>query len=525
MSEPSRTPARSVWRYPSAGGVVALAAALAGAVFGRSQLADVVMVFLLGIVVVSLRLGYGPSLLAAVLSVLVYDFFFIPPFYSFAVSDLSHVVTFGVMLLVAVVISSLTQRVRTQAEEARERERRTSVLYGLSRDLTRAQGVQAVVAAAAEHIAHVLGSRVGVMLPDGSDNLRPVFESAGIEATIAGERGVAHRVWQTHLPAGRGAPTFSDSQGLYLPLIGSKGAVGVLAILPKDNHPFADPDQLYFLDAFSSQVAVAIERAELAREADHKQALVEAEQLRNALLSSVSHDLRTPLAIITGSASTLLGSERDVSSDERRSLLTNIYDEAGRLNRLIGNLLDMTRLESGQVTVKKEWFPIEELIGVARARTEAVLKDRDVRVIVPSDLMAPVDGILVEQALVNVLENAAKYTEPATPIEIAARREDRRIVIDIADRGPGFAEGEEDLVFLKFYRGRHRAAVGAGLGLAIARAIAVAHGGSLTAENRDGGGAKFSLSLPIEGEPPEPPAVPGPESAAPGKEQVVWKAL
>jgi two-component system sensor histidine kinase KdpD len=517
---------REWWRYASAAGGVAISAAVAGAVFGRSQLADVVMVFLLGIVIVSLRLGYGPSLLAGALSVLVYDFFFIPPYYSFAVTDLSHVVTFGVMLLVAVVISSLTQRVRQHADAAAERERRTSVLYGLSRDLSRALGVQAVGAAAAEHIEEVLGSRVSILLPNANDDLRPVYESPGIREIVAGERGVAHRAWQTHMSAGRGAPTFSDSQGLYLPLVASRGAVGVLGIVPRDPRHFGDANQVYFLDAFASQVAAAIERAELAREAERRQAEVEAEQLRNALLSSVSHDLRTPLAVITGSASTLLGSSRDVSAVEQKSLLQNIYDEAERLNRLIGNLLDMTRLESGAVVVKKEWFPIEEVIGVARSRTEGALRDRNVRVDATGELMAPLDGVLIEQALVNLLENAAKYTPAGSPIEIHAHPVSpststsgkSEIVIEVADRGPGLLPGEEQRVFEKFYRGRQGAAAGAGLGLAIARGIAIAHGGTLTAANRKEGGAVFTLTLPVEGEPPEPISPSEPQPTATAKE-------
>ena len=277
---------------------------------------------------------------------------------------------------------------------------------------------------------------------------------------------------------------------------------------------------MYFLDAFASQVAAAIERAELTREAERRQAEVEAEQLRNALLSSVSHDLRTPLAVITGSASTLLGPDRDVSAVERRSLLQSIYDEAERLNRLIGNLLDMTRLESGAVNMKKEWFPLEEIIGVARTRTEGSLHDRSVRVNVTGELMAPLDGLLVEQALVNLLENAAKYAGPGTPIEINARAEGPEIVIEVADRGPGLLQGEENRVFEKFYRGRHGTVAGAGLGLAIARGIAIAHGGTLTAKNREGGGAVFTMTLPIEGEPPEPLSPGEPQLPEPAKETV-----
>ena len=205
-----------------------------------------------------------------------------------------------------------------------------------------------------------------------------------------------------------------------------------------------------------------------------------------------------------------------MSPTERRSLLQGIFDEAERLNRLIGNLLDMTRIESGAIQLKKEWYPIEEVIGVARARTHAILTDRAVRVSVSGDLMAPFDGLLVEQALVNVLENAAKYTAPETPIDIDAHLEGSTLAIAIADRGPGLPSGCEDRLFEKFYRGRNGAAPGAGLGLAIARGVAVAHGGRLTAMNREGGGAVFTLTLPIEGKPPDPPST-EPQMIAPGK--------
>jgi two-component system sensor histidine kinase KdpD len=495
---------KSGWlSYLEAAGIVAVAAALSMAVFGRAQLADVVMLFLLGIVIVSLRLGHGPSLFAAVLTVLVYDFLFIPPYYSFAVSDLRHVVTFGVMLLVAGVISSLTRRVRDHAEAARERELRTGVLYHLSRDLARAQSVHAILTAAAEHVAQVFASRMAVFVPRPGDNLSPIYESAGLEATVPAELGVAHTAWRTRLPAGLSAGTFPDSSGFYLPLIASRGSVGVLGVFPDNRHRLDDPDQRYLLDSFASQMAAAMERAELAEEAEHQRIQADAERLRNALLSSVSHDLRTPLAVIAGAASTLLNEPQELPKDERRSLLQSIYDEGDRLNRLIGNLLDMTRLESGTLKVKREWYPIEEIVGVALNRTERLMKGRDVRVTAPSDLLAPVDDVLVEQALVNVLENAAKYSRHGTPIEIRAAAENRELVIEVADRGPGIAAGDEERIFEKFYRGHTESGpTGAGLGLAIARAIAIAHGGRLVAANRDGGGARFTFALPIEGEPP-----------------------
>jgi two-component system sensor histidine kinase KdpD len=491
--------------YVEAAGIVAIAAALSGAVFGRSQLADVVMLFLLGIVIVSLRLGHGPSLFAAVLTVLVYDFFFIPPFYSLSVRDLRHVVTFAVMLLVAAVISGLTRSVRDHAEAVRAREYRTAVLYHLSRDLARAQDVHAILTAAAEHVAQVFASRMVVFVPRPGDNLASVYESAGLGANVRAELGVAHRAWQSRLQAGLSTTTFPESHGLYLPLIASRGSVGVMGLFPEDRHRFDDPDQRYFLDTFASQMAAAMERADLGEEAEHQRLQADTERLRNALLSSVSHDLRTPLAIIAGAASTLLNETQELPKDEKRSLLQSIYDEGDRLNRLIGNLLDMTRLESGTLKVKREWYPVEEIIGVALNRTEQRLKGREVRVSAPPDLLVAVDDVLVEQALVNVLENAAKYTRAGSPIDIRAGTDERVLVIDVGDRGPGLVSGEEERIFEKFYRGqREGGPTGAGLGLAIARAIAVAHGGRLVAKNREGGGALFTLTLPIEGEPPDP---------------------
>jgi len=491
--------------YLEAAGIVAAAAGLSGVVFGRSQLADVVMVFMLGIVVVSLRLGHGPSLFAAGLAVLVYDFFFIPPFYSFAVSDLRHVVTFGVMLLVAFVISSLTKRVRDHAEAARERELRTAVLYDLSRDLARAQSVHAILVAAQDHVARVFASRMAVFVSRPGDNLAAIYESAGLEAHLRAELGVAHAAWRSRFPTGLSTPNFAASQGRYLPLVGSRALVGVMGIFPEDRRRFEDPEARDFLGAFASQMAAAMERAELAEEAERQRIQADTERLRNALLSSVSHDLRTPLAIIAGAASTLLDEAKELPKDERRNLLRSIYEEVDRLNRVIGNLLDMTRLESGTLKVKKEWYPVEEIVGVALNRMEQRLEGREVRVTTPPELLAPVDGVLVEQALVNLLENAAKYTPRGSAVEIRSAGDGTSIVIEVADRGPGIANGDEDRIFEKFYRGQHeKGPSGAGLGLAIARAIAVAHGGRLVAGSREGGGARFVLTLPVEGVPPAP---------------------
>ncbi len=491
--------------YVAAAVIVAGSGVLGHLVFGRTGLPDVVMLFLLGVVVASLRLGRGPSLFAAVLSVLTFDYFFIPPYYSFRIVDLRHVVTFAVMLIVATVISRLTTREREHSASAEERERRTTVLYHLSRDLARARSDDAVVLAAARHIEEVLGSRVSILVPKGA-NLEPMYESANLAPIAAAERGVAQSAWTTRLQAGLGTPTFAESNGLYLPLVASRGAIGVMGLFPDDPHRFDDPAQRYFLDAFASQVAATIERAELAEEAEERRMQIDTEKLRNALLSSVSHDLRTPLAVITGAASTLLDERHDLPAPSRRDLLKSIYAESERLNRLIGNLLDMTRLESGAVTVKKEWYPVQEIIGAALNRMEQRLSPREVKVSAAPDMMGSFDGVLVEQALVNLLENAAKYTSPEVPVDVTARVDGTDLVLSVADRGQGFAPGEEERIFEKFYRGqRDGGAGGAGIGLTVARGIAVAHGGRLAARNREGGGAIFTMVLPIEGTPPEAP--------------------
>ncbi|OYW04395.1 MAG: hypothetical protein B7Z61_09750 [Acidobacteria bacterium 37-71-11] len=262
------------------------------------------------------------------------------------------------------------------------------------------------------------------------------------------------------------------------------------------------------MEAFASQIALAVERTNLAAEAQGALLLAETERTRSALLASVSHDLRTPLAAIAGASSTMLRNPESLSAETRRELVQSINDQAERLNRFIGNLLDMTRLEAGAINIRKEWQPVEEVIGAALGQLEGRLAGREVRTRLPDSLpLVPLDTTLVGQALVNVLENALKYTPAATPIEVSARVEGDWLVIEVGDRGPGLAPGEELQVFEKFYRrASENGQPGAGLGLAIAKAVAAAHGGRIAAANRPGGGAVFSLALPLGGPPPDLPA-------------------
>ncbi len=490
--------------------LVGLSTLLGDLVFGRTQVADVVMVYLLAIVLVSLRWGLVESLSAAIASVLAFDYFFVPPYHTFAVADLRHIATFGIMFLVATVISGLTRRVRDQAEAARLRELRTASLYALSRALATAKTTTDVVLAGAKHVQDLFGAKAAILLlQDGG--LREASSLDGTFQLDDKERGVAEWVATHGRPAGLGTETLPSSSALHLPLEGASERVGVLAVAPSERDRFERHDERQHLDAFAAQIAAALERTRLAELAAAARLRVEAEQLRNSLLSSVSHDLRTPLAVITGTASTLLNDA--VAPDVRRELLETIVQEADRLARLVRNLLDMTRLEAGAVQVKKEWQPLEEAVGAALERMETSLAGRAIETALPADLpLVPFDSVLLQQVLVNLLENAVKYTPSGSPITISASRHDGAVEVTVADRGPGLSAGEEDRIFEKFYRAQKGRGGGVGLGLTICRGIVTAHGGRIWATNRHGGGAAFHFSLPIEGEPP-PISTEAPRSA------------
>jgi two-component system sensor histidine kinase KdpD len=510
-SEP-RAPARvEVPSYVVAALSSAAATALAFPLFGRDQLPDVVMTYLLGIVLVASRYGIGPSIASAVFGVAAFDYFFVSPYLTFRVSDLRHAVTFVVMFLVAIVISGLTQRVKAQAAAARHREQRTRALYELSKELTSAHDPRRVAEIAARHVESVFKAQVRVFRPDAGRMLVQSYASSGTPAPTDRDASVSHWVYSNRREAGLGTATLPGGPTLYLPLLASGGVVGVLGLTPEDPERLVSVEQRRQVDAFTAQMALALERADLAEQTDRARRDMEREQLRSALLSSVSHDLRTPLAVITGAASTLVDSRAKLDESTELDLSRTILEEAERLNRLIRNLLDMTRLESGTVQVKKEWLSLEEVVGSALNRLESRLGERSVRVELPSDLpLVAFDAVLVEQVLINLIENAIKYGDG--PIEIDAVSSPVELRVTIADRGPGIPPGEEQRVFEKFHRAisDRNGPGGAGLGLAICRAIVAAHGGRIWVQNREGGGAAFHFTLPLEGEPPtlDEPAAP-----------------
>ena len=486
---------------------VAGAAALAHAAFGPEQLPDVVMLYLLVIVLVALRWGLGPSLAASLFAVAAFDFFFIPPYHTFAVSDVRHTVTFAVMFIVGVVISGLTKRVRDQATAAHDRELRTASLYSLSRSLGAARSAGEVLSIGTKHVHDVFQVRATALLESGGA-LAPRAEGTWTFPVDDKARGVAEWTLRNRKAAGVGTDTLPSSEVTCMPLVFGGHSGGVLVLSAPDGETPPD-DRTKHLEAFVAQIEGALERVTLAAEAESAKVRIEREVLKNTLLSSVSHDLRTPLAVITGAASTMLGSKIDEAT--RHELTETVLSESERLNRLVRNLLDMTRLEAGAVAVVKEWQPLEEAIGAALERTATQLGARPVAVEVPADLLAPCDPVLLQQLLVNLLENAAKYTPPDAAVTVSARQAGGDVELVVADRGPGLPGGEESRIFDKFYRAEKGRGGGVGLGLTICKGIAVAHGGRIWAENRAGGGAAFHVTLPLEG---EPPSLVPPESGA-----------
>ena len=500
--------------YGGAALVVALCTALGFPVDQYLSITNVAMVFLLGVALVASRYGRGPTILACFLSIAAFDFCFVPPRFSFAVSDVGYVLTFGVMLAIALIISSMTLRIRAQAETARERERSTAALYAMTRELAATRGESELVTVVARHVRDTFGVATQILLPDPGGRLAAPIGAAPAYPMDEKELSVAAWVFERGRVAGVGTDTLPGAQGRYLPLVASTGIIGVLGLRPADPKQFQDPLVQRLLETFAGQAALALERAVLAERAQREQLEIEAERLRTSLLSSLSHDMRTPLAAITGALSSLLDDRGAASEASRRELLKTALEEAQRMNRLIGNLLDMIRVESGALQVQKEWQPLEEPIGVALIRLEERLRDHPVTVKLPPDLpLVPLDGILIEQVFINLLENAVKYTPRGTPIEISAAPTNGAVRIDVADAGPGLPPGEESHIFEKFYRAPSATATsGVGLGLTIVRGIVTAHGGRIWAENRPGGGAVFRFTLPLAGAPP-PPVPPAEEAA------------
>lgn len=360
-----------------------------------------------------------------------------------------------------------------------------------------------LVQVATKHLRDVFDGQVAIFLADAEKRVRLQRAEQLYFELDPKESGVAQWVFDHNERAGLGTDTLPGASALYLPLVASTGPIGVVAVRPKDTGLLLDPEQLHLLESLVNQVALAIERTRLSEEAQQAHVRVETERMRNAILSSVSHDLRTPLATITGAATSLLDERSQLNARDRLELCRSIYREADRLDRLLKNLLDMMRIEAGAVHLNKEWHPLDEIVGAALSRLEERLRSYSVKTAFPSDLpMVRIDGVLLEQVVLNLLDNAAKYAPPGSLIELSASAGDREVVVEIADRGQGIPLGEEVRIFDKFYRAKPDREGGVGLGLTICRGIIEAHGGRIWAENRSGGGAVFRFAIPLSEEQP-----------------------
>ena len=503
-------------RRAYAGTVAIMAAVTALCLAWRSRLTtvDVAMVLLLGVVIVSARYPRGPALLASLISIAAFDFLFVPPYYTFEVHDGAYLLTFAVMLAVALTMTRLTGQILEHAAEAEDRARQASAVGALNAELMGAKRPADVLATLERHVTAAVGGEVCTLTPeqlDGDSAEWPPVTRELLASTP--ERVVARQVHEDGRTAGLGTARCSDADVLVVPLAVSGRHLGVVVVRPGDDRA-ATPAEIATIEALANQAALAHERTVLAEQGSRARAEAEAERLRTSLLSSLSHDFRTPLATIEGAASGLLEEDGGLPPDGRHELAASILEESRRMTRLVANLLNMVRVETGALAVQKSWQPLEEVVGVALLRLEEQLARHPVEVDLPPHLpLVPMDELLIEQVFINLLENAARYTPPGTAVSVRAWEIDDAVCVEVADVGPGIPVEEEELVFRKFYRaarptggdGGEAAAAGSGLGLTIAQGIVSAHGGRMWVEHRPGGGAAFRFTLPLSG-----PAMPAP---------------
>src|SRR5215469_710945 len=461
---------------------------------------NVDLVFLTAVVGVAVRYGLLPSLLATVAASLAYNFFFMPPIYTFTITDPTNIAAFFLFMVIAIVVSNVAARVRTQADTAIGRIRMTEQLYAFSRKLAGTATLDDVLWATAYQTALMLKVRVVLLLPE--QGLLTVKAGYPPEDQLdQADLAAANWAWSNDRPAGRGSDTLPGAKRLFLPMRTGRGSIGVIGIDDDRTGPLLTPDQRRLLDALVDQGALAIERVLLVEDMDRVKRTVESERLRSALLTSISHDLKTPLASVLGAASTMRDLAGNLSDAEKRDLLGTVIEESERLNRFIANLLDMTKLESGAVVPNTALHDVGEIVGSALRRASKILERHNVQLELEAELpMLELDAVLFEPVLFNLLDNAAKYSPPDTTISIRSFRDAGSVLLQIADEGEGIPSGELESIFDKFYRVQKVDHVrpGTGLGLAISRGFVEAMHGRITASNRgDRSGAVLTIRLPI----------------------------
>lgn len=465
------------------------------------QLVNIALLFLLPVLFSAARWGFGPSIYAAALSVAAFDYFFVPPFFSFSVSDLRYLISFAVFLSVAILTATLALRLRMQVDQSRQREADTAALYDLGRQMTARGDLPGILEAIVTHVYGTLRFPVWIALPAGGDRMT-VSARAGQHPQDDGVDEAACRWVYLHGDmAGHGTGQFAQTKQIYVPLKTEDVVRGVLVLGMRDHVNVRFMERLRLIEAIAGLSAVSIARIQLEKEAQLARLSAESELLRNALLDSISHELRTPLAGIIGSVTGMIENAVALTEADRNDLLFTIRDSAMRMNRLVTNLLGMVRLESGMLSLHRRVCDVSDMLGVAFRQLQDTLQHRVVEVSLQKDLPPlQVDDVLIEQVLVNVLSNAVKYSSAGGRIEIRAAERDGVAVLTVADEGIGLLEGDEEKIFDKFYRAEAAQKIpGTGLGLAICRGIVEAHGGVITAQRRSGRGVRIVIRMPIDG--------------------------
>jgi len=499
--------------YYYAACLCAVTALIAAPLLDYFELTNVVMLYLLGVILISFKYGRGPGIFSSLISVATFDFFFVPPRMSFSVSDTQYLLTFSVMLIVALVISNLTANLRYQVMVAMNREKRSRALYDLGKALASALTAEHIIEISAHHLSGIFKSKVAILLPDAQEKV--VYTSLNrisdvkIDPSFDIDLGVAQWVYDHQQQAGFGTDTLPSTTALYLPLQAPMRTRGVLVILPdnhlsKNNRTIFLPEQRQLLDTFSSQIAIAIERVHYVEVAQDALVSMETERLRNSVLSAISHDLNTPLTTIVAAASWL---KQETNTDDKRyEYVVMLNEQSMRMKNLVINLLDMARLQSGKVKLNKQWQLVEEVVGTSLRTMKEVLAKHSIVIDMPKELpLIEFDAVLIDRVLCNLLDNATKYSPAGNRIFISARKQRNDVWISVADEGLGLPGNLENQIFEKFTRGeKESSTAGVGLGLSICKAIVEAHDGKIWAHNKPPHGAIFTFSLPL-GTPPSLP--------------------
>ena len=480
--------------------VVAGLGKAAGSVMNPTNAA---VLFLLPVILSAMWLGRGPSIFASVLGVLSLDFFFVPPFYTLTVHDLDYLLSFFIFLVVALVISALAERLRMQVAMTKEREANTRALYDLSREMAAEADFQALVQKILDQMERTMHAKAVLLMPEAEGRLSSLGRDNehSLAAFTEKEKQAAEQAYRLNCETGRGTMNAAEASGYYLPLSLGESRIAVLGIIPREYDEADVPKRKMLMRAMADLAGLAITRLQLSVDTQRLRNIEESERLRMALLNSVAHDIRTPLSSIIGAVTSLMEEPHLYSDEQKMELLGNIRGGAMRLHRMSSNLLNMVRVESQPMRLGLDWCDIQDIIGVAIRQVRDMGTRRRVEVVVEEDMpVVMADFALLEQVVINLLENADKYSYEDAPVEIRVGAADGALQVAVRDRGPGLAPEEKEKVFEKFYRGAvQRSASGTGLGLYICRGIIEAHRGDIWMEDRPGGGSIFAFSLPLAG--------------------------